>query len=68
VLQGLEAPVRGRTCVLVTHQMGGLEAMGHIIPLAGGRRIERGTPEAVPSGAGFCRRLGHRQFLQEKSA
>ncbi|TGX54996.1 ABC transporter ATP-binding protein [Sphingomonas gei] len=68
VLQGLEALMRGRTCILVTHRMTGLEAMDQIVALDGGELVERGAPEALLSGAGFYRRLVHRQFLQEKSA
>ena len=68
VLQGLEALMRGRTCILVTHRMTGLEAMDQIVALDGGELVERGAPEVLLSGAGFYRRLVHRQFLQEKSA
>ncbi len=68
VLQGLEALMRGRTCILVTHRMTGLEAMDQIVALDGGELVERGAPESLLSGTGFYRRLVHRQFLEEKSA
>jgi ATP-binding cassette subfamily B protein AbcA/BmrA len=68
VLQGLDALMRGRTCILVTHRMTGLEAMDQIVALDGGKLVERGTPEALLSGAGLYRRLAHRQYLEEKSA
>ncbi|MDP5279882.1 ABC transporter ATP-binding protein [Sphingomonas sp. DG1-23] len=68
VLQGLDALMRGRTCILVTHRMTGLESMDQIVALDRGELAECGAPEALLSGAGFYRRLVHRQFLQEKFA
>lgn len=68
VLQGLDMLMRGRTCILVTHRMTGLETMDQIVSLDAGRIVECGAPDALLSGMGLYRRFAHRQFAQEKIA
>lgn len=68
VLQGLDMLMRGRTCILVTHRMSGLETMDQIVSLDAGRIVECGTPDALLSGVGLYRRFAHRQFTEEKIA
>lgn len=68
VLQGLDMLMRGRTCILVTHRMTGLETMDQIVSLDAGRIVECGAPDALLSSMGLYRRFAHRQFAQEKIA
>ena len=39
----LETAFKGRSVLLVTHQLSGLERMDEILVLRGGRVVERGT-------------------------
>nr|WP_280740952.1 ABC transporter ATP-binding protein [Sphingomonas trueperi] len=68
VLQGLDMLMRGRTCILVTHRMTGLETMDQIVSLDAGRIVECGAPDTLLLGMGLYRRFAHRQFAQEKIA
>ena len=50
VLDTLFETMRGRTCLLITHRLLGLENMNEILVMDQGRIVERGaTPTAVPA-------------------
>ncbi|WP_239517782.1 ATP-binding cassette domain-containing protein [Streptomyces sp. ICC1] len=56
VLADVLDSTRGRSLILVTHRLQGLEAMDEVLVMADGRIIRRGTPRAVlepsPKGSG----------------
>lgn len=52
---------RGRTTLVITHRLAGLEEVDEILVLAGGRVIERGTWPELSAGTGPFRRLLDRE-------
>ncbi len=57
VLQTLLEMMRGRTALLITHRLIGLENMDGILVLDGGRILERGTHASLLARGGLYRRM-----------
>jgi thiol reductant ABC exporter CydC subunit len=57
VLRAIHAATAGRTILLITHRLVGLEAMDEIIVLEAGRVVERGTHAELIARPGLCQRL-----------
>ncbi|WP_230535868.1 thiol reductant ABC exporter subunit CydD [Streptomyces albidoflavus] len=57
----LLAATRGRTTLLITHRLAGLEAVDEILVLDEGRIVQRGTYEELSVGDGPFRRLWERE-------
>ncbi|MEV7667268.1 thiol reductant ABC exporter subunit CydD [Streptomyces albidoflavus] len=57
----LLAATRGRTTLLITHRLAGLEAVDEILVLDEGRIVQRGTYEELSSEDGPFRRLRERE-------
>lgn len=57
----LLAATRGRTTLLITHRLAGLEAVDEILVLDEGRIVQRGTYEELSMGDGPFRRLRERE-------
>ncbi len=53
ILADLLAAARGRTVLLITHELGGLAGFDEIVVLDGGRVRERGTHEHLLAGGGL---------------
>jgi thiol reductant ABC exporter CydC subunit len=52
LVRDLTDVTRGRTTVLITHRLAGLESMDEILVLDGGRVVERGTHDRLIAGEG----------------
>jgi thiol reductant ABC exporter CydC subunit len=61
VLQTLFEIMRGKTCLLITHRLIGLEGVDEILVMDGGRIVERGTQEQLLNQQGLYRRLWNLQ-------
>jgi ABC-type multidrug transport system fused ATPase/permease subunit len=57
VLQALHQAMDGRTAVMVTHRLVGLERMDQILVLDRGRIVERGTHQDLVASGGLYRRM-----------
>lgn len=57
----LLAATEGRTTVLITHRLAGLEAVDEVIVLERGRAVQRGTYEELARAAGPFRRMLERE-------
>ena len=57
VLDTLFETMRGRTCLLITHRLLGLENMNEILVMDQGRIVERGSRAELLSQPGLYRRL-----------
>lgn len=68
VLQGLDALMRNRTSVLVTHRLTGLEAMDQVVMVEAGRVVEAGPPHVLFAGSDGYRRIVQRCFARELEA
>ncbi|WP_413102151.1 thiol reductant ABC exporter subunit CydD [Streptomyces sp. Inha503] len=55
---------RGRTTVLITHRLAGLDAVDEVIVLDGGRAVQRGTYAALASADGPFRRMLEREAVE----
>jgi ATP-binding cassette subfamily C protein CydCD len=52
---------RGRTTLLITHRLTGLEAMDEVLVLEAGRVVERGTHDHLVASRGPYSRLWQRE-------
>jgi ATP-binding cassette subfamily C protein CydC len=57
VLDTLFETIKGKTCLLITHRLVGLENMDQILVMNQGRIVERGTHRDLLTKAGLYRRL-----------
>ncbi|QKV93844.1 thiol reductant ABC exporter subunit CydD [Streptomyces sp. NA02950] len=62
----LLSATRGRTTVLITHRLAGLEAVDEVIVLDGGRAVQRGTPRELAEADGPFRRLRDREAAEAR--
>ncbi|MFJ1993382.1 thiol reductant ABC exporter subunit CydD [Streptomyces asiaticus] len=60
----LLSATQGRTTVLITHRLAGLEAVDEVIVLDGGRAVQRGTYAELASVAGPFRRMLEREAVE----
>ncbi len=68
VLSALDTLMEGRTCLVITHRLVGMEAMDEILVLKEGRMIERGRHADLLAAGGFYRRMWDLQNQQRNSA
>lgn len=64
----LLAATEGRTTVLITHRLAGLESVDEVIVLDGGRVVQRGPYEALAVVEGPLRRMAEREKAAELPA
>ncbi|HKJ09567.1 MAG TPA: ATP-binding cassette domain-containing protein, partial [Gammaproteobacteria bacterium] len=57
VMDSLLAAATGRTLVLITHRLTGLEHMDQIVVMDRGRIVERGTHQSLMAAAGRYRQM-----------
>ncbi|MEW6273787.1 MAG: thiol reductant ABC exporter subunit CydC [Bacillota bacterium] len=57
LLQAIYRLMQGRTTLVITHRLVGLEAMDEILVLEGGRVVERGRHATLLQRGGFYRRM-----------
>ncbi|WP_413808463.1 thiol reductant ABC exporter subunit CydD [Streptomyces sp. OE57] len=60
----LLSATQGRTTVLITHRLAGLDAVDEVIVLDGGRTVQRGTYEELASADGPFRRMLEREAVE----
>ena len=60
--------MQGKTCLLITHRLIGLEKVDEILVMSEGRIVERGSHHELLSRAGLYRRLWdlQNQMLYDK--
>ncbi|MEV5770740.1 thiol reductant ABC exporter subunit CydD [Streptomyces antimycoticus] len=61
----LLSATQGRTTVLITHRLAGLDAVDEVIVLDGGRAVQRGTYEELASADGPFRRMLERETAED---
>ena len=64
----LLAATEGRTTLLITHRLAGLEAVDEVIVLDAGRVVQRGTYLELAAGAGPLRDLAEREAAAQSPA
>ncbi|MGK5499957.1 thiol reductant ABC exporter subunit CydC, partial [Streptomyces sp. URMC 125] len=64
----LLAATEGRTTVLITHRLAGLEAVDEVVVLDGGRTVQRGPYAHLASADGPFRRMLERERATEEPA
>jgi ATP-binding cassette subfamily C protein CydCD len=64
----LLALTSGRSTVLITHRLAGLEAVDEVVVLDGGRVVERGTHDALLAAGGRYAELWCREMRTESQA
>jgi ABC-type multidrug transport system fused ATPase/permease subunit len=52
---------RGRTTLIITHRLAGLDAMDEVVVLDAGRVVERGTHAELAEGGGLYQRMWQRE-------
>ncbi|MBL1118707.1 thiol reductant ABC exporter subunit CydD [Streptomyces sp. 110] len=60
----LLSATQGRTTVLITHRLAGLDAVDEVIVLDGGRAVQRGTYAELASAEGRFRRMLEREAVE----
>ncbi|WP_435848719.1 thiol reductant ABC exporter subunit CydD [Streptomyces javensis] len=60
----LLSATQGRTTVLITHRLAGLDAVDEVIVLDGGRAVQRGTYAELASAEGPFRRMLEREVVE----
>ncbi len=68
VLRGLDALMRGRTTILITHSLALARRADHVVVMEDGRIVQEGEPEDLLTAAGTFRTLAAEQGLTERSA
>jgi ATP-binding cassette subfamily C protein CydC len=63
VLRAIDVLMEGRTTLMITHQLAGLERMDEIVVLQAGRVVERGRHEELWQANGMYRRMGESDSL-----
>jgi ABC-type multidrug transport system fused ATPase/permease subunit len=66
LLADLLDATRGRTTLLVTHRLRGLEQVDEIIVLEGGRVVQRGPHRALVAAPGYYRDLWESEALTRR--
>ncbi|PWI58370.1 thiol reductant ABC exporter subunit CydC [Sulfoacidibacillus thermotolerans] len=66
VLQGIEEVTRGRSLLLITHRLTGLEMMDEIFVMHDGKVVERGTHQQLLEIGGRYRSLYDRQYVEQQ--
>ncbi|WAP57078.1 thiol reductant ABC exporter subunit CydD [Streptomyces sp. S465] len=61
----LLSATQGRTTVLITHRLAGLDAVDEVIVLDGGRAVQRGTYQDLASADGPFRRMLEREAAED---
>ncbi|MEU1668608.1 thiol reductant ABC exporter subunit CydD [Streptomyces sparsogenes] len=64
----LLSATRGRTTVLITHRLAGLEAVDEVVVLEEGRTVQRGTYAQLASADGPFRRMLRREAEEDRLA
>ncbi|MEU3792133.1 thiol reductant ABC exporter subunit CydD [Streptomyces fructofermentans] len=64
----LLAATRGRTTLLITHRLAGLDAVDEVVVLAGGRVVQRGPHAALVDEEGPLREMSEREARTEALA
>jgi len=62
VADALEELMRGRTVIIITHQLGSIQRADTVAVMEGGRIVERGAPEDLMAARGRYRQLFDAQF------
>lgn len=62
ILDTLQSALAGRTTLLITHRLAGLETAAEILVLDAGRVVERGTLDELLASGGHFRRLWDIQY------
>lgn len=62
----LLAATKGRTTLLITHRLAGLEAVDEVIVLGEGRVVQRGPYAELAAGDGPLRRMAEREKASEE--
>jgi thiol reductant ABC exporter CydC subunit len=57
VLRAIAEVMKGRTVLMITHRLSGLETMDEILVLLGGKIVERGTHGELVGQKGYYRRM-----------
>ncbi|WP_051885966.1 thiol reductant ABC exporter subunit CydD [Streptomyces hygroscopicus] len=64
LMADLLSATRGRTTVLITHRLAGLDAVDEVIVLDGGRAVQRGTYRELAAADGPFRRMLEREAAE----
>jgi ATP-binding cassette subfamily B protein len=68
ILSGLRSVMRQRTSIIVSHRISTVRHADHILVLAGGRIVERGTHDELVRLGGLYADLHEKQLLEEELA
>ena len=63
VEEALEKVKRGRTTILITHQLGTLQRADKIVVIKRGKLVEEGNPKELLEKRGYYYKMIHMQFF-----